>query len=243
MIKQLFTTILYQPLYNLLIWLYNTIPLHDLGLAIIILTIFVKLILYPFFSQSIKSQRALMKLQPKIDELNKKYKGKKDIYAKELMILYRKEKVNPYSSCLPLLIQLPILIAVYQVFIHGLTNNNYNLLYPFIANPGKINTITLGILDLSQKSLILAVFAGLAQFWQSWLMTNKKSAPVSQNKMAGNINKQMTYLMPIFTVVIGSTFPSGLALYWFVMTILSALQQLIVIKKADNNNKELNNAN
>ncbi len=236
MLKQFYTTVLYQPLFNLLIWLYNIIPGNDLGIAIIFLTIFVKIILYPFFTQSIKAQKALANLQPKIDELNKKYKDQKDKLGKAMMELYRQEKVNPFSSCLPLLIQLPFLLAVYQVFIQGLKNGSLNLLYPFIKNPGSINTISLGIVDLSKRSIIIAILAGIAQFWQSKMMITKKIMPQSSNTMTSNMNKQMLYLMPLLTVFIGSSLPAGLSLYWFFTTILSGLQQLIILKKSEKGN-------
>lgn len=234
MLKEIFTAVLYQPLYNLLIWFYNVIPGNDLGIAIIFLTIFVKILLYPLFTQSIKSQKALSEIQPKVDELNKKYKDQKDKLGLALMELYKKEKVNPFSSCLPLLIQLPFLIAVYQVFIHGLTNGSFDILYPFINNPGKINTLSLGIIDLAKKSVVLAILAGIAQFWQSKMMISKKAIK-SSNTLTLNMNKQMIYLMPLITIFIGSSLPAGLTLYWLFTTILSAFQQLIIFKKTAKN--------
>ena len=171
-------------------------------------------------------------LQPKLDALKEKYKNQKEQYGKELMEFYRREKINPYSSCLPLLIQLPILIAVYQVFINGIKSNDFSLLYPFINNPGTINSISLGFINLASSSFYLALLAGIAQFWQSWLMLNKsKQTNISPNKTTANINKQMMYFMPVLTVVIGSSFPAGLTLYWFVMTLLSAFQQIFILKK------------
>lgn len=241
MIGQIYTTVLYQPLFNLLIWLYNTTPGNDLGIAIIFLTIFVKIILYPFFTQSIKAQKALANLQPKIDEVQKKYKDQKEKLAKEMMELYKREKINPLSSCLPLIIQLPFLLAVFQVFRQGLSNGSLNLLYPFIKNPGTINTISLGIIDLSKSSIVLAVLAGIAQFWQSKMMMAKKTIPQSGSNLASNMNKQMLYLMPIMTVFIGASLPAGLTVYWLFMTILSALQQIIIFKKVDLNKKDLEN--
>src|SRR3989338_65550 len=113
---ELFNTILVQPLFNLLVFFYNLIPGHDLGMAIIVLTVVIKLVLYPLSRQSIRSQKALKDLQPKMDALKKQYKDNKEKQAKAMMELYKTEKVNPLSSCLPLLIQLPFLIAVFHVF-------------------------------------------------------------------------------------------------------------------------------
>jgi YidC/Oxa1 family membrane protein insertase len=231
MLIEIYTTVLYQPLYNLLIFFYNTAPGHDLGIAILFLTIVVKLILYPFFTQSVKAQKALANLQPKIDELNKKYKNQKDQLGRALMELYKKEKVNPFSSCLPLIIQMPFLIAVFQVFRHGLNNGSLELLYSIIPNPGSINTISLGIIDLSNSSFILAIFAGIAQFWQSKMILSRKTLKSSSNSMAANMNKQMIYIMPLITVFIGSSLPAGLTLYWFLTTVFGGLQQLLIFRK------------
>lgn len=233
--SELFTTFLYQPLLNLLVFFYNVVPGNDIGLAIILLTIFIKLVLYPFSLQSIKGQRALQQLQPKIEEIKKRYKDEKEKQARELMQLYKSEKVNPLSSCLPLLIQLPILIAVFQVFRTGLNAQSLELLYPFIPNPGHLNPLSLGLVDLAKPNVILAVLAGAAQFWQTKMLSVKrppKSIPGAKDEdMMAIMNKQMLYLMPAMTVIIGVSLPGGLVLYWFLITLLTALQQLIMFKK------------
>ncbi len=231
----LFTTFLYQPILNLLVFFYNIVPGNDIGVAIILLTIVVKMVLYPFSQQSIRGQKALQQLQPKIEEIKKNYKNDKEKQAKELMQLYKNEKVNPLSSCLPLLIQLPILLAVFQVFRTGLGNGSLDLLYSFIANPGHLNSISLGVIDLSKPSTILAVLAGAAQFWQAKMLSVKqppKGMPGSKDEnMMAIMNKQMLYFMPIMTVVIGISLPGGLVFYWFLITLLTALPQFIVFKK------------
>ena len=241
---QLFNTILYQPLLNLLVFFYNVIPGSDMGVAIILLTVVIKLILYPLSAQSIKGQKALQQLQPKIEEMKKKYKDDRERQAKELMQLYKNEHVNPLSSCLPLLIQLPILIAVYQVFITGLKNGSLDLLYPFIKNPGQLNAVAFGFLDLSHPNIVLVVLAGAAQFWQAKMLSVKKPAVKSvgakdENLMAA-MNKQMLYFMPLMTVVIGVSLPGGLVLYWFLITLLTALQQVIMFRKNKKNGSNQN---
>ena len=232
---QLYTTFLYQPLLNLLIFLYNLVPGNDLGVAIILLTFLIKAVLYPFSRQSIKSQKALQELQPKIDALKKQYKDDKEKLAKEMMVLYKNEKVNPLSSCLPLLIQLPFLIAVFQVFQNGLKAESLGLLYPFVTNPGHLNPISFGFLNLSQGNIVLAVLTGAAQFWQTKMLSVKrppKGMPGAKDEDAMAImNKQMLYFMPIITVVIGASLPAGLVLYWLVMTLLTVLQQQLMFKK------------
>ncbi len=231
----LFNTIFYQPLFNLLVWLYNVIPGHDIGLAILLLTVLIKVILYPFSLQAIRAQKSLVELQPKIEELKIKYKDQKEEMSKALMNLYKENKVNPLSSCLPILIQLPFLIAVYQVFIHGLGSQGLENLYSFVANPGRINPVSLGFLDLLKPNIVLAVLAGAAQFWQAKMMPRAKppqKVPGSKDEgMAAMMNKQMLYFMPAITVFIGATLPGGLTFYWFLTTLLTVIQQYFYFKK------------
>ncbi len=239
----IFNAIIFQPILNLLIWLYNIIPGSDFGFAIIALTVIVKAILYPLTVQQIKQQRALQGLQPKIDEIRLRLKDDKDGQAKELMDLYKREKVNPASSCLPLLIQLPVFIGLFQALRDGLASRSLNMLYPFIANPGTINNMFLGIVDLSKPNYTLAVLSGLIQFWQSWQMFKKPSATTppppevegskgaKDESMASMMNKQMMYIMPIMTVFIGISLPGGLTLYWLVMSLLTVAQQAIFLRK------------
>lgn len=230
----IFTTFFYQPILNLLVFLYNISPFSDIGIAILLLTIVIKLALWPLNNSSIKSQKALQDLQPKIDELKKIHKDNKIALSQATMDLYKNNKVNPFSSCLPLLIQLPFLIAVFQVFRDGV-NSKLDLVYPFITNPGSIDMISFGFVDLAQPNIYLAVLAGLAQFWQSKMMLAKKPVIKTEGSkdenMAAIMSKQMTYIMPVVTVFIGIKLPGGLTLYWFVLTLLTALQQLLIFKK------------
>lgn len=231
----MFETIFYQPVLNLLIFLYDIIPGNDLGVAIVFLTIIIKLLLLPLSKKSLTSQKALQDLQPKINELKKKYADNKEQMSREMMALYKKNKVNPLSSCLPLLVQLPFLFAVFRVFRNGFENGALDLVYPFISKPESINYISLGFIDLSVRNIPLAVLAGAAQYWQNKMMMTKKadvkSPGAKDEDMMAIMNKQMIVMMPLLTVFIGMTFPGGLALYWFVTTLLTGLQQMYVFKK------------
>ncbi|MFH0814471.1 MAG: YidC/Oxa1 family membrane protein insertase [Candidatus Falkowbacteria bacterium] len=235
-ITMLYHVILYQPLFNVLVFLYNIVPGHSLILAITILTILIKLVLLPLSAYSLKSQRAIQELQPKLDELKKKFKDDKQALAKATMELYKENKVNPASSCLPLLIQFPFLIAVYQVFRSGLTSADFGNLYSFVTNPGAIDVSCFGILDLSKPSVILAIITGLAQYVQTKMLTTKKPKPkvegAKDESMLADMNKSMLYFMPFMTVLIGISFPAGLVYYWLLTTILTIVQQKVVFKKA-----------
>lgn len=235
-----FTTIFYQPVLNLLILLYNISPFNDFGVAVVLLTITIKLIFWPLGSKAIKSQKSLQDLQPKINEIQTKYKDDKAAASQKIMELYKENNVNPFSSCFPLLIQLPFLFAVFKIFRTGV-ENNLDLVYPFISRPEVINTMSLGVVDLSSPNVYLAVLAGLAQFWQARMVTTKKPAvqtPGSKDEnMMAIMNKQMLFIMPAVTVFIGLSLPGGLTLYWFVVTLITVIQQLVVFKGKSKNEK------
>lgn len=241
---ELYTTLLYQPIFNLLVWLYNVVPGSDIGVAIILLTIIVRLIFYPLSKKSIESQKALQDLQPKIEEIKSKYKDEREIMAQKMMALYKEEKINPASSCLPLLIQLPFLIAVYQVFSSGLTNGSFDLLYPFIAHPGELNPIAFGFLDLGARQWTLAVLAAAAQFWQAKMLQTKRPEVKGEGSrdeaLASIMNKQMVYVMPLFTLYIGMRFPGGLTLYWLITTLWTVFQQKVIFKQQKEKEKAKN---
>ncbi|HLA25770.1 MAG TPA: YidC/Oxa1 family membrane protein insertase [Patescibacteria group bacterium] len=234
--------IFYQPLYNGLILIYNFIPGHDLGISIILLTLLIRFVLYPLNNLSIRSQKALQDIQPKIKQVQKEFANNKEQQAKELLKLYKEHKVNPFSSCLPLLIQLPFLIALFSVFKTGITDTAFADLYSFVGRPETINYISFGFLDIAKASPILAIAAAGLQFWQTrMLMHSKVPHPKSDGKdegkdeaFAATMNKQMMYIAPIMTIVIGWSLPSGLMVYWTVSTIFSIIQQYIVFKRHAN---------
>ena len=240
MLNIIFNEALYRPIFNALVFLYNLIP--DFGIAIIILTILIRLILFPLSYKSIKSRQAMAVLQPQIKEIQKKYKNKEE-QSKELMKLYKEHKVSPASGCFPLLIQLPILIALYRVLINILKPESLTALYTSVANPGVINGLSLGILDLSKNSPILAILAGISQFFYSKI-TMKHSPKIDTKKgglnMQNMMGKQMIYFMPVLTVLIAWNFPAGLPLYWIVSTLLGLAQEHYLAKKFYGNLKTNN---
>lgn len=239
MLGSLFHAILYQPIFNVLIALYNLIP--DFGVALIVLTILLRLALFPLSQKSIKSQKELSEIQPEIKKLQRQYKDDKQKQAQALMELYKEKKVNPMSGCLPLLVQLPILIALYQVCLNVFKPDAFSALYSFVSNPGQVNPMFFGFIDLSLRNIPLAVLAGLAQFWQTKMILpktdNNKSKTTKTGGMAeqmsGMMNKQMLYFMPVLTVIIGFSLPGGLPLYWLVTTLLTVGQQYLPWGKKD----------
>ena len=228
---QLFHSIIYQPIYNALIFLYNIVPGHDLGVAIILLTIIIRLILYPLAKKQIESQKKMQELQPEIKRVQDKYKGDKEKQGKELMNLYKEKKVNPASGCLPLVVQIIFIIALYRALVAGINFSECKDLYTFVACPARIGTSFLGILDLAKPSIVLAVLTAAAQFVQTkMMMGTMKTAPSSgKGDFAQAMNKQMLYLGPLLTLFIGAKFPAGLPLYWLVMTLFMIGQQYLVM--------------
>lgn len=226
----IFQELLYRPIFNVLVVIYNAIPGHDFGMAIIVLTVFIRLIFSKWSVRALRSQRQLAELQPKIKMVQEKYKNDRTVQAQAVMALYKEHQVSPMAGCLPLLIQLPFLIALYQAFLHGFSSENLKLLYPFVTKPAEINNTFLGLLDLSTRNTFLVLLTAGLQFWQSKMSlpaSAKENAPSAAPEMA-NINKQMLYFLPIMLIIIGWKLPAGLILYWAITTIFSIFEQKIV---------------
>ena len=226
----LFHLILTQPLANLLVLLYQYVTFHDLGMAIVALTILIRLILYPIFYKGLKSQALLQKIQPEVQSTQQKHKGNREAQAAAMMEIYKKNNINPFSSFFYLLIQLPILIAVVQLFRAGFSETTLSQLYPFVSAPTEIHTTFLGLLDLTKPSIIIVVLTALAQYIQSKLALPKGKSGETAPKTAA-MSKYMVYMGPVLTLIIFPKFPSALTLYWLVTSIFSIFQQIFINKK------------
>ncbi len=244
----LFHSGVYQPIYNLLIFLYNIVPGKDFGIAIILATVLLKTALYPLSKKQIESQKKMQDIQPKIKEIQKKYKSDREKQSRAMMEFYRENKVNPFSGCLPLVIQLVVLIAIYRVLFNiskaGFIVSTDNI-YAFLSNPGEIHRFFLGLLDLSKPSILLAAVTALAQYYQMKMImesrqaTEKQKSVIEKSPKADNetpdfnqiMTKQMLYIGPGLTLFFGITFPSGLALYWLTSTLFMIWQQWLIVKK------------
>jgi len=225
MISYLFNEIFYRPLFNGLIFLYNIVPGHDMGISIIILTILIRFILWPLTSKSIKNQKVLTKIQPQIEEIKKKFKNNKEAQAKALMGLYSENKINPLAGFLPLIIQIPIIFALWRVFLNSL-NLDLNSLYSFIPAPVQIQSIFLGLVDLSHKSVVLAVLAGALQYFQTKMIIPSYK-PSGSSDFGQIMSKQMLYFGPLLSIIIFWSLPAALPLYWIVVTLMTLLQQYL----------------
>lgn len=220
-----FFTILYQPLYNLLVFIYTIAPWGGLGLSIIVMTVLVKSLVLPLTYKSMKAQKELQEIQPKIAEIKEKYKDDKETMAKELMSVYKVHNVNPFASCLPTIVQLFVFVALYRALAAGIHTIDASILYDFVSNPGTMSPIFFGM-DLSKVSIPLAVLSAVCQYFQAKQMITRRppavargTSPALDEDMTATMNKMMVYMLPVMMLVLGvTTLVGGVTLYIFVST-------------------------
>jgi len=231
---QLFFTFIYQPLLNALVFLYSEVTFEDLGLAVILLTVAVRLVFWPLFHKAAKSQAVMQKIQPEIKRLQKEYKNDKAKQAELTMSLYKKYKINPFSGLFMIGIQIPIIFALYRVFLNGFSDSLHEQLYSFIPQVSEINHYFLGVVDLTERSIIIALMAAALQYAHGKLSFNKtkgtiKSARDNDNPMA-SMQKHMMYFFPVFTVMILWNLQAVIGVYWTTTTLFSLVQQIFINK-------------
>lgn len=231
MLHNIWDALLYQPLINALAFLVSVVPGGDLGIAVILLTIVVKIALYPLSQHAIENQAKMTLLAPELNVI-KKSGASQEEQAKRTLELYRKHKTNPFSGCL---VQIPVIIifiSLYYVFYNGVSFES-DTLYSFIKVPENVNLFFLGLVDISQKSLILAFLAGISQFFQAYFMPKPSLAQAEagsfQESFGKSMNFQMKYLFPLLMAFIA--YRSGaLALYWITSNIFTIGQQIYAEK-------------
>ena len=221
----MFKEFLLKPIYNALIFIAALIPGNDLGVSVVILVIFIRLLLWPLFNKAAASQAVMKLIQPEMEKIRKVYKDDQVAQAKELMELYKRNNFNPFSSILILFVQIPVLIALYQVFLKGANGIDASLLYPGIVQIDHFKTLFLGIFELSEPNIFLAAVSALLQGLASFFAMKGSQDPSS---------KWLLYFSPVMTYFVVSSLPSVLALYWSLTTLFSIAQQLIIEKKYQN---------
>ncbi|PIR04996.1 MAG: hypothetical protein COV57_01420 [Candidatus Liptonbacteria bacterium CG11_big_fil_rev_8_21_14_0_20_35_14] len=236
MISEIYNQILYIPLLNALIYIYNTISLESLGFAVIILTIIIRIILFPLFHKMTKNQMVLQKIQPLIKATTEKHKDNKEEQVKKILEIYKTNKVNPFSSIGFLLIQIPILLALFHVFVKGFTDETLVNLYSFIYKPDQIHSIFLNLINLEKMSIIIVVLAAFSQYMQGQLSLLKND--VNKNDPAQKIGRQMIYIAPALTFFILLGLPSVIGLYWITTSVFSIGQQIIINHSLKNYGKD-----
>ncbi len=232
-----FFTVFYQPIYNTLVFLIDTVPGGNVGVAIILLTIGVRTVLLPFSHKSVVSQAKMRAIAPHVEKLKEKYKDNKQEQARKTMELYKEHGINPFSGCLLVLIQLPIIFALYFVFFKGLPNLNTEILYSFVSAPTTMNMMFLGIM-LSKKSIILALLAAITQYYQIKLSippmapAEKGAKPSFKDDFARSFNLQIRYILPVVVFGISYSISAAIALYWATSNLFSIGHELYVKQKA-----------
>lgn len=255
-IGTIFTTFFFTPIVNLLAFVLYVLTLFHvpgaLGIAIVFLTVVIRLLIWPFMKTQMKSARKMSELKPHIDRLKQKHEKDKQAFAAAQMALYKEHGINPAAGCLPSLIQLPIIIALYQTILTlfnpkaGLAHIN-TLLYPFIPHLTKMpdsHFFGLNLADVPSKLphyggylLLVPVITAFLQFLQSKMMAPKpiKEYPSDSSKekkekeqtddAMSAMQSQMMYMMPLMIGYFSWTFPIGVAIYWNTFTIFGILQQ------------------
>jgi YidC/Oxa1 family membrane protein insertase len=234
---------------QVLVFLYSFT--HNYGVAIILLTIIIRVLMYPLMQKQMTSMRETQKIQPLMQEIQRKYKNDKEKMNQELMKLYKEHKVNPMGGCLPLIVQMPVLILFFQVlreFEYHIPNTNIidggflwiqnEVMYlgemvAGLAAPDKL----FGVIQFSGNEYfigILPILVGASMYFQQKLTT--PTAPAtnqgsSSSNPTASTQKMMTTIMPLMIGFISFTLPSGLSLYWFTSTLFGIGQQLLINKK------------
>ena len=236
----MFNTLIVQPLLNLVLFFYAILPYHDLGVAVIIVTILVRLLVWPLASKQLHSQRAMQKLAPEIAKLRKKAGGDKQKESQMLMELYKEKGISPFASLTPILIQMPLLIAFYYALRHAVAAGDIaNMVYPFvakmepikdiIANPSAYKPLLFGFVNLAKPNIVIAVLAAVAQFVQTKQIMPKKSG--EKGDTAAQVAQISVLLFPFMTFLFAMSLPSALGLYWFVASLVSIFQQHLILRK------------
>lgn len=226
-ISYLYNIAIYTPLYNGLIGLISIFPWMDAGVAIIVFTIIIRLVLFPLSRQSIKTQIRMREIQPEIAALQKKHTNKQEQTLKT-MELYKQRGIRPLAGSLILFIQLPILFGLYYVFARsGLPTVNTSILYPIIRVP-QINMMFLGLLDISKTSILVALVAALSQYVQLKFSLASQVSSAGDNNPAAAMSRQMMYIMPVMIFILAFRFPAAISLYWAVGNLFMLGQELFV---------------
>lgn len=232
MIGAVFNAVVYDPIYNGLVFFVGALPTHDMGIAVIIVTILVRIVLYPLSKSAIKAQMKMKEVAPEIEELKKRLKDKPEEQSKAIFALYKEREVKPFSGFLLILIQLPILLGLYWVFaMGGLPEINAEILYSFVSVPSAVNMEFLGLIDMSGRSIVLAVLATIAQFVYTRLSMGPRGEKTAteasfSSDMARSFDLQARYMLPVMVGVIAFFIAAAAPLYWITGNIFMIGQEL-----------------
>lgn len=240
----IFNTFVYKPLYNGLIVLFDLFPWLDAGVIVILFTVLIKFLLFPLSKKAVITQVEIRKIEPELNKIKEKYKEDRQEQARKTMDLYKERQINPFSSIFLILIQLPIIFGLYFVFLKsGLPEINASLLYSFIPSPSSVDMNFLGFVDISQKSYLLALLAGISSFFQIRFSVpaykpSNDSTPSFKNELARSMNVQMRYVFPVIVFFISYTISGVIALYWFTSNVFTLGQEVFIRRNRKENSSD-----
>lgn len=239
MISTVWHILFFNPIYNGLVFLIDVVPHGDVGIAIVLVISIVKILLFPLSIKAAKTQKLMKEIDPKLKEIKKNIKDPQE-QSKATMDLYKQSGMNPFSSILVALIQIPVFIALYFAVSRGggvpLPEINTGLLYSFVHAPSTISMLFLGFIDITQKSLPLAIIASLAQFTLGYFSFPKlpprdpEAKATMKDDFARSMQVQMRYVMPIMIGIFAYTISAMVGLYFVVSSVTSIIQELLIRK-------------
>jgi YidC/Oxa1 family membrane protein insertase len=231
-------TFFFDPVYNGLVFFIDIIPGGDVGLAIIAITVLVKLILFPLSIKAARTQKVMREIEPQLKEIKEKHKDDREAQARAMMAIYKDAGLNPFASILLIFIQIPIVIALYlsvaPVGQFSLPEINLDLLYSFIPPPPAVSMMFLGLIDIAARSLPLALLAGVTQYIHAHLSLPKPeprkngAAPDFKEDFTRTMYTQMRFVMPVIIFFVAYTISAAIALYFAISNLMAILQELIV---------------
>ena len=236
--SELFHTLVKEPLYNALIGILDLGPWVDMGVAVILLTVLVKLLILPLSLKAARTQRLMKELEEPMKEIRETYKDDRETQGKKLLELYREKQVNPFSAFLTLLIQLPVIFGLYYLFWKGgLPQVDTTLLYSFVPVPGEISMHFMGWIDMAARSAPLAVLAGVTQYLQVHFAlpapAPRKEHATFQEDFARSMHLQMKYFLPLMMVGVAYVASAAVALYLITSNIFAIGQEIYVKRRME----------
>lgn len=232
----MFHTIFYEPIYNLLVLVLTYVPMHDIGAAIVIVTFIVKLILLPLNLSALRSQYLMKRVEGEMAELKKTHKDAPQEASKKMMEIYKREKINPFASLFTLIIQIPIIFALYKVFAHGVIADPSSL-YSFIHFPENLHSLAFGLFDVTHKNIFIAVLAALSSYilarrqTSTMIPKNNGKEESFQDQFMKSMKIQLLYVLPLIVGFSSAVLPSALGFYWFISNIIAYGQDVYMKRK------------
>lgn len=232
----MFHTIFYEPIYNLLVLVLTYAPFHDIGTAIVVVTLIVKGILLPLNLSALRGQYAMKRVEGEIKEIREKHKEAPHDAGRKTMEVYKREKINPFASIFTILIQIPVIFALYWVFSKGFIMDPESL-YSFITFPEQLQTKAFGIFDVTDKNIVIALLAALSSYvlarrqTESMVVKKEVHEQTLQDQFMKSMKVQLLYVLPVIIGFSAAILPAALGFYWFISNIIGYAQDVYMKRK------------